>query len=278
MKRLKGAIAGLFSFVKIDYSFFAMLILFVFLEDLKWYLMYLVFLVLHESCHLWVAKRLGYLPKKLKLTAFGASLEGFDDFLISDEVKIVLAGPIFNLSVVVLCYLSFWFEPESFCYLEDVLLVNQSILLFNLLPIFPLDAGRLVLCFLSRKSSRREAVKITKNISLILIVFVFLFAVFSFAFSFNFSLGFAMLNLCILLFESASGTSYKREISLHKKIERLNKGVSQKTIFVKKDYSEPLLLKFIDGEHYYLFVFVDENFVECRRLDEFNLLKNLGFI
>ena len=148
----------------------------------------------------------------MKLTIFGASLEGFDDFLILDEIKIVLSGPFFNLLVVVFCYLSFWFKPESFCYLNDILLVNQSILLFNLLPIFPLDAGRLLLCLISRKTSRREAVKMVKNISLALIILMFLVSVVSFVFCYNFSIGFVALNLCILLFESASGTSFKREI------------------------------------------------------------------
>jgi len=278
MSKIKDSFKRLFSFVKIDYSFFVMLILFVILDDLIWYLLYLVFIVIHECCHLWVAKKLGYFPKQLRLSAFGASLEGFDDFLLSDEIKIVLAGPFFNLLVVVFCYLSFWFEPESFCYLNDILLVNQSILMFNLLPIFPLDAGRLLLCLISRKTSRREAVKIVKNISLVLIILMFAISIISFAFYFNFSIGFAALNLCILLFESASGTSFKREVLLYKKISRLGRGVSQKTIYVKKDFNDALLLKLIDGEYYYLFIFVNENFEETRRIDEFNLLKKLGFI
>lgn len=278
MKKVKEKIHLFFSFVRLDYSFFVMLILFIFLDDLMWYLWYLVFIVAHELCHLAVARKLGYLPKCLKLSAFGASLEGFDDFLLEDEIKIVLAGPFFNLVVVILVYLSFWFYPESFCYLNDILLVNQSILIFNLLPIFPLDAGRLVLCFLSRKKSRREAVKIIKHISFILILLMFVFSMVSFFFYFNFSIGFVSLNLCLLLFESAAGTSFKREILLKKKIARLGKGVSQKVVYVKNESSEVSLLKFVDGEHYFLFVFVDENFRETRRLDEFNLLKNLGFI
>lgn len=278
MKRLKRKISSFVSFVRLDYSFFVMLILFVFLEDLIWYLWYLMFIIAHELCHLFVAKKLGYLPKRLKLSAFGASLEGFDDFLLSDEIKIVLAGPIFNLVVVVCCYLSFWFYPESFCFLNDILLVNQSILMFNLLPIFPLDAGRLALCFLSKKKTRREAVKLIKNISLILVVLMFVLSMVSFFFYFNFSLGFVSLNLCLLLFESSSGTSFKREILLRKKIERLNNGISQKVVYVKNGMFGASLLKFIDGEHYFLFVFVDENFREIRRIDEFELLKNLGFI
>ena len=278
MKKLVLMLGKMFSFIKIDYSFFLLLILFYILDDITFYLVYLVFLILHELCHLLVAKKFGYLPNKLKLTAFGASLEGYDDFLLSDEIKIVLAGPIFNLVVVIFCYLSFWFYPESYSYLNTILLVNLSILIFNMLPIFPLDCGRLVLCLISKKMGRRNAVRKVKNISLILVVFMFFISILSFFFYFNFSLGFVSLNLCLLLFDSCSGTSFKREISLRKKIKRLGKGVPQKMLFIKEDYPKQLLLKFIDGEHYFVFVFVNEKFEELGRIDEYSLLHELGFI
>lgn len=278
MGRFRKKMIDIFSFVKIDYSFFVLLILFWLLGELRLVFIYFFFLISHEISHLIVAKKLGYFPKRLKLSAFGASLEGFDDFLISDEIKIVLAGPIFNLVAIVLCYLSFWFYPESFCFLNDILFVNQTIFLFNMVPIFPLDAGRLLLCFISQKVGRRKAVKIVKKISFYLIILMFILSLVSFFFYFNFTLGFVALNLCILLFESASGTSFKREVLLRKKIERLGKGVSQKTIYVDEFYPVQFLLKFIDGEHYFVFVFVDKNFEEKRRLDEFKVLKQLGFI
>ena len=266
------------SFFQINYSFFLMLLLFVILDELLFYLLYLIFLIIHELSHLIVAKKKGYLPRKLKFTAFGASLEGFDDFLIEDEIKIVLAGPFFNFCVVIFCYLSFWFYPESYCYLSNVLEVNLSILIFNMIPIFPLDAGRLLLCFVSRKVGRNRAVMVVKRISLIFVFVMFLISIFSFFVCFNFSIGFVSVNLCLLLFDSASGTSFKREVMLFKKIKRLNYGVPKKTVFVKENYSEPLLLKFIDGEHYFVFVFVNEKFQIKNEIDEYNLLLKLGFI
>lgn len=242
------------------------------------YFYFVFFIVLHELCHFLVARKLGYLPKKIKLTMFGASLEGFDDFLLFDEIKIVIAGPAFNLFMIVICYLCFWFYPESFEFLNDVLLVNQSILIFNLLPIFPLDAGRFALCLCSVKRGRRDALKLIKKISFALVIILFIFSLISFFVFFNLSLGFVSVNLCVLLFESCSGTSFKREIMLEKKIRRLNRGVPQKVIYLKQDYPQNLLLKFIDGEGFYVFIFVDKNFIEKGRIDERELLEKLGFI
>lgn len=264
--------------VSIDYSFLCLLILALFLDSVRIYFLYVLFIILHELSHLLVAKKLGYLPKRLKLSIFGASLEGFDDFLILDEIKIILAGPLFNLFIVVGCYLSFWFYPESYEFLIDILTVNKAILLFNILPVFPLDFGRVILCLVSIKKGRREGLKITKKLSLFFIIVLFIISVVCFFCDFGFSLGFASINLCLLSFESSSGTSFKREILLRKKIARLGKGITQKVVYVKLNYPEKLLLKFIDGEHYFKFVFVDENFGERKTLSEFELLKNLGFI
>ena len=267
-----------FRLVKIDYSFILLLVLAFFLDSIFTYFLYVVFIILHELSHMLVAKKLGYLPSKLKLTMFGASLEGFDDFLLWDEIKIVLAGPLFNLFIVVACYLSFWFYPESYEFLNEVLLVNESILLFNLLPIFPLDAGRLVLCFSSIKKGRSYGLKIVKRLSLFLIAMLFCLSILSVFFIYNFALGFTSLNLCLLLFQSSSGTSYKREVLLRRKIKRLSKGISEKRVYVFKDYPKNLLLKFIDAEHYFIFVFVDEKFKELECVGESELLEELGFI
>lgn len=278
MKKFNSRFSSFLKFVKIDYSFFLLLFLAFFLDTMFTYFLYVVFIIFHELSHFLVAKKSGYLPEKLKLSIFGASLEGYDDFLLLDEIKIVLAGPLFNLFVVVCCYLSFWFYPESYEFLYEILFVNESILLFNLLPIFPLDAGRILLCLASIKQGRVKGLKLVKKISLFLIIILFVVSIFSIFFVYNFALGFASINLCVLLFESSSGTSYKREILLRKKIKRLNRGVSQKVIYISSDYPQKLLLKFIDAEHYYVFIFVDELFVEVDRISEKELLSNLGFI
>lgn len=278
MLKINRLFSKIKSFLSIDLSFLVLIILALLLDSLRIYLLYVIFIILHEMAHFLVAKKLGYLPRKIKLSVFGATLEGFDDFLVIDEIKIVLAGPLFNLFIVICCYLSFWFYPESYSFLSDVLLVNQMILLFNVLPIFPLDMGRLFLCLIAIKKGRRNSLKIIKKFSLFFVVCLFVFSVIFIKKDFAFSLGFAAINLCILLFETSNGTSFKREISFRKKLAKLGSGINQKTIFVKSDYPENLLLKFIDGENYFVFVFVDENFKEVKRIDELILMKNLGFI
>ena len=85
----------------------------IFISEVYLYFVYVAFGLLHELAHYFVAKKLGYLAKNIRLNFFGASLEGCDDFSLVDEIKIILAGPLFNFCIVVLCYLAFWFYPES---------------------------------------------------------------------------------------------------------------------------------------------------------------------
>ena len=278
MQRLKNAFLKLYSFIKVDYSFVLVFFLAIMLEELRVYFLFIIFVTLHEIMHLLVAKKLGYFPTKLKLSIFGASLEGFDDFLVKDEIKIILIGPLFNLLIVVICYLAFWFYPESYEWLESVLLVNKLIVLFNLLPVFPLDVGRLILALISRQYDRTKALCIVKRISLFFIFVLFLISIIYFKSNFAFSLGFAAINLCVLLFESSRGTSYKREIIFNKKIDHLKKGLPVKTIYLKYGVPLSFLLKFLDSDHYFEFVLVDDDFAVKEVICERELLDKLGFL
>lgn len=266
------------SFIKIDISFFALFLLAYFLEEVRLYFVYVIFIILHEMSHFYVAKKLGYLPQKIHFTFFGASLEGYDDFLFRDEIKIILAGPFFNLFVVILCYLSFWFNPESFIYLSDILVANLSIFLFNVLPIYPLDSGRFFLAFYSKKFLRADALRKVKNMSLCFLIVVFAVFLVSFFYSYNFSLGFVCVNLTRLLFSSSKETSYKRQLYISKKIKNLKKGLFERTIYVKDDLNYFELFKFIDDSHYFRFVFLDSSGNIIKEISETELYRLCDFI
>ena len=266
----------LFDKLEIGLSFLFVFLLSFFLEEVKLYFIYTTFLIFHELSHYFVAKRLGYLPAKLKITFFGASLEGYDDFYFDDEIKIVLAGPVFNFLIVIFCYLSFWFYPESFIILNDVLDVNLAILLFNCLPVFPLDFGRLILAISSIKNDRILAIKRVKTISFVFIVVLFCVFLLSFFYGYSFSFGLAVINLCGLNFMASNGTSYKRNLCAFSKLKNLKKGLREKTVYVglKTDYFK--LLKKIDNSSVTRFVFVDDEFTVMCEKNEFEILKELG--
>ncbi|MBQ7918214.1 MAG: hypothetical protein IJ310_05335 [Clostridia bacterium] len=263
-------------FVEVGFSFFLIFLLAIILEEARLYFIYILFLIFHEFSHFAVAKKLGYLPSKIKLTFFGASLEGYDDFYFADEVKIVLAGPLFNFCVVVFCYLSFWFYPESFIFFNDVLDVNLAILLFNILPVFPLDFGRFLLAVFSLKNSRNIALKRVKMISFAVLIILFCVFLVMIFYGLSLSFGLAVVNLVSLHFSSVNGTSFKRNIYLFSKQKNLKKGLKERVVYVSESAEYFKLLSRLDNSSVTRFVFVDDDFNVVKTLSEFEIMREIG--
>lgn len=261
----------------IDWSFILILLLAFFLEEIRFYFYYIISLILHEFCHCFAAKKLGYYSKSIRLNFFGAVLEGDDDFVLGDELKIIFAGPIFNFCVLICCYLSFWFEPETYIFLYDILVANWAILLFNLLPIFPLDFGRIILNLLTKKYHRLKALYISRNISFFFICMLFFIFLLSYFFEFNFSLGLTSINLMCLLFSNSEDTSYKRQLFIDRKFKLLKRGLFERTIYLNAEVKNYSLFKFIDDNHFTRFIFIDKKYNQVKELSEIDFYKEIGF-
>jgi Zn-dependent protease len=100
--------------------------------------------LLHELGHALVARRYGLTVHAVTLFALGGVTEIADappesvrDFLVA------IAGPAVSLLLTLLSGLAWWFANESLALLLlHMALTNGAIVLFNLLPGYPLDGGR----------------------------------------------------------------------------------------------------------------------------------------
>ena len=100
--------------------------------------------ILHELGHALVARRYGLPVHAITLFALGGVTEIADappepvrDFLVA------VAGPAVSLLLAVLSGLAWWFAREPLeLLLLHLALTNGAIVVFNLLPGFPLDGGR----------------------------------------------------------------------------------------------------------------------------------------
>ena len=122
---------------------FLLLILFGFLTNqIVLIFNYLLALSFHELAHLWVAVKSGYSLKILKLDVFGLSIELNETIDDKDNFKINIAGPVFNLLLCVVCMALYWLVPISFFYLNTFCFANLILAIFNLIPVYPLDGGK----------------------------------------------------------------------------------------------------------------------------------------
>jgi len=147
------------------------------LKDIKALLFYGLAVIVHEFSHHFMAKKLGYNLNKFYLMPYGVCLNYQENiFSGNDEFLIAIAGPLSNLLICVLCLAMWWLFPETYYFLDYFCFSNLILGAFNLLPCFPLDGGRILVCVLSKYMDREKAYKIAclMNVifcSLLLILF-----------------------------------------------------------------------------------------------------------
>ncbi len=197
---------------------------------------YILCLLLHECAHALVAKRLGYQLNKIKLMPHGVSISGSNVyFSYKDEVRIALAGPLANFMLVVLTMAFWWALPVSYSFTYDFYIANLVIAIVNLLPIYPLDGGRVLLALLSQKFSRMRAVTIVRVIGVILSSLLIVLFVITTFFAPNFTLLFFGVFLFVTSLTDTRNIQYSRVNNLAYKMSRINKGISVRNIAVNQN-------------------------------------------
>ena len=159
---------------------------------------YFFAVILHELGHAIMAKKLGYKLDKIYLLPYGACLS-FKDFafLPEDETKIAIAGPLTNAFLIMLCLCLWWIFPSTYLFTYSFVISNFSIAIFNLLPAYPLDGGRMLLGIMSIKNKRSLALKIVIAFNIIISIIFFIVFLASFFFGINFS--FALIAIFLIL-------------------------------------------------------------------------------
>jgi Zn-dependent protease len=118
-------------------------------------------LILHELGHALVARRSGLAVAGIDLWAFGGVTRTGESQSPGMEFRVAAAGPLVTLAVIALCVLAgrlltgngHFFEvavatggvraTPALVWLSWVATINALVLMFNLIPAFPLDGGRI---------------------------------------------------------------------------------------------------------------------------------------
>ncbi len=165
---------------RIDLKIFLFVLLFFITNQIKMYAMIMVFAIIHELGHLLAGILLGMQPDKLEINPFGVSID-FNikrkdymrkikkgNLLELKKILVAFAGPFVNgIIILILCFIHI--SPY-----DKMLMIfsNWTLILFNILPIYPLDGGRIVkgiLYLLKGKYKAEEYIYHISHITLILL-------------------------------------------------------------------------------------------------------------
>ena len=157
--------------IDVNFGFVLVTILICFLYKINIYFIFLISILLHEIAHMIVGVCLGLKIKKIMFNPLGMCLEfiGYrENKKTIKKIIINLSGPLFNLIfAIIISYLNIEYKLKV-----DLFYTNLLLGIFNLLPIIPLDGGKVLKEILSIKFGYKNANIYSMNISKILLIFI----------------------------------------------------------------------------------------------------------
>ncbi len=177
-------------------------------------------IIIHELGHIGMALFFRWKINKVMFWPFGGVMETDDYFTRpnKEEFIVVLAGPLQHVWMHFL--LLYFLEAGTFSpyFIEYALTYNVTLFLFNLLPIYPLDGGKLVLLLLSYSFPFRKVIPYTVILSVASITIGF-----SVLYYFHWLTFHTLLLACFLLLENRLEWKQQQYIFLRHLMTRYEK-------------------------------------------------------
>jgi stage IV sporulation protein FB len=172
----------------------------------------MLFALVHELAHLLVGILLKLKPKSAQIMPFGFSIY-FEDYSKQYEIKkilIALAGPVINLVLVVMGCIYNW--------KEQIIYANLLIGLFNLIPLYPLDGGRILKYILKLTTNGEDADELVHQISKIILILLTAVASIGILYMENIAILFVIAYLWAIMIDSRK--DYKMKSRIKKLIDQ----------------------------------------------------------
>ena len=181
--------------IKIDLKIFIFLIVFILTKQIKIYSFLMLFAFIHELGHLFAGIVLKFKPESFKIAPYGFSIR-FNTYESNNKLSIkkliiAIAGPVTNLILAIIFYTYYIITKQNVLMnipIELLIYSNILIMIFNLIPIYPLDGGRIIkeITYLSKNSER--SYMLTNKISNVTIILLTIASSFLILFYKNFAI------------------------------------------------------------------------------------------
>ena len=215
---------------RIDLKIFIFLILFYFTKQIELYAIMLIFAVIHELGHLIVGILLKMKPEKIEIMPFGLSIafkiNTIDynkkikrgNLLEIKKIIVALAGPITN---VIICIIAYNINIQM---IQKVMIIYSNLLIaiFNLLPIYPLDGGRILKGILAINFGKRKSEGYINEVSIITTIIITAISSILILYLKNISLFLIDMYLWFLVIKES--VRFNKRKVLYKQIELLDNG------------------------------------------------------
>ena len=214
---------------RIDLKIFIFLIIFYFTKQIEIYAMIMLFALIHELGHLLAGLLMGMKPEKIELMPFGVSIsfkikvEEYNkkikkgNMLEIKKILVALAGPLTNFIIIIIA------SNINIDLFKALIIIytNFLIMIFNLLPIYPLDGGRILKGILHINFGIKKSEFYTNIISKITVAIITILSSVLILYIHNIAIALIDMYLWYLVI---------KEDIIYKKREKILENINQKTL------------------------------------------------
>jgi len=234
--------------VELHWTFILLLLFSLLLSTVFLVIIVLLFIcvLIHELAHSVTAIRNKVKVKSIILLPIGGA-SVIDDVKIPAKVEfnIALAGPVMSFVLAGIFGLAVLFTPqgETTFLVQNLFLLNVFLGVFNILPAFPMDGGRVFRSYLQKKISYFDAtmftVKLSKLIMVLIVLATVIFAIFagSYSVSYREFLVFWSLIIVFFLYGGVQGEAQLVMLRRDTAGMRVSDAASKNYLLVKPDIS-----------------------------------------
>ena len=207
--------------IKVNLQIFLFIAIFALTHQIEIYAWIMLFAFIHELGHMIAGLFLNLKPKALSFMPFGISITfetyEYKKLIEIKKILIAIAGPITNLIIcIIIIFLNINNQIK-----ELIIYSNILIALFNLIPLYPLDGGRILKGIIRLKCNEIKADKIINKISNALIILLTVISSIGILHLKNFALLFILLYLWIIVIKE--NKKYNIKIKVYNTLEKTNK-------------------------------------------------------
>lgn len=233
------------------------------------FLSYTVALIIHEMGHSSAAEMYGYTLDDLRLMPYGAVISGhIEGIKPTEEIKIAVAGPIVNFVTAIIFTAIWWLVPSSYFFTQDFVYANLTTGIFNILPIFPLDGGRVFLALLRSKCDIAKSYKIVRIASLVAGIIFTIACIVSMFFGVSITLGVLGIFIFVSAVSGARTDGYKRIYSRTYRHMTLKNSMQVKELAVEQNATLGSINRKLNPSYYYRVSVLDQSLNEIAKFSE----------